>query len=346
MRIDLHRHLEGSHSPQALLRVAERHQIRTPLFYDEAKARFRTADELVHALVMTEPSDDAGVFYDCIKAARAAYVSIASIEDLAREAFLEAAAETDAFELRISLFSMTRTLFENTGVDWRALPPVQFAERCREVLLAVLRARDAAREETGKPMVVRFGFSRTFESESHYAAMADMAADHAKELVGLDILGIVSGADREPLPEPLVAIVRKLRKVVPDLTIHAGEFEGHGSVLRTLALEPQGIGHGVHSVESDETLDRLAREGVTLEVCPSSNRLLIPTALAKLIERRQAHPLVALQHAGVHCVLGSDDPVPFATHFAQEIEAAQSLGADLDRLQADTLRRWRQLTGS
>ncbi len=345
MRIDLHRHLEGSHTPQALARVAERHQIRAPLFYDAAASRFQSPDEIARALVMTEPSDDAGIFYNCIKAARVAYVSLPAVEDLAREAFLDTAAEADAFELRVSLFSMARTLLENTQVDWRALPPAEFAERCREVLLAVLRARDEARRQTGKPMVLRLGFSRTFESEAHYAAMAEVAAEHARELVGLDILGIVGGEDREPLPEALVAIVQKLRKVLPDLTVHAGEFEGHGSVLRTLELEPQGIGHGVHSVESDETMARLSREGVTLEVCPSSNRLLIPSALKALVEKRQAHPLVALQRADVHCVLGSDDPVPFGTRFPRELEIAQALGADLGRLDADTGRRWRQITG-
>src|SRR5262249_19316915 len=128
----------------------------------------------------------------------------------------------------------------------------------------------------------------TFESESHYVALSAMCKEQRRALVGLDVLGIVQGADTEPLPDGLVKILDDLRKDLPDLTIHAGEFAGAASVERTLALQPRGIGHGVRSLESDATLARLAKEGVTLEVCPSSNRLLIPTELAKLEAERRA----------------------------------------------------------
>jgi adenosine deaminase len=194
-------------------------------------------------------------------------------------------------------------------------------------------------------MLLRLGLSRTFESEPHYWALAAMVVEHARALVGLDVLGIVTGADKEPLPEPLVEILEQLRVHLPDLTIHAGEFEGHASVDRTLELSPRGIGHGVHSLQSAATLERLAKEGVTLEVCPTSNRLLIPTALGQL-ERAHAGatPLKALQQAHVHCVLGSDDPTPMGTSFRRELEVAGSLGVNLPLLEADMQRRWSELT--
>jgi adenosine deaminase len=162
--------------------------------------------------------------------------------------------------------------------------------------------------------------------------------------VGLDVLGIIPTGDPEPMPDELVAIIASLRGVLPDLTIHAGEFSGHQSVDRTLELSPRGIGHGVHSLQSPQTLERLAKEGVTLEVCPTSNHLLIPTALAKL---EAAHggqtPLRALQ-GHVHCVLGSDDPTPMGTCFSRELEVAREKGVDLARLEADMMRRWAELT--
>ncbi|MFN7134630.1 MAG: hypothetical protein ACK4N5_21300, partial [Myxococcales bacterium] len=189
MRIDLHRHLEGSHSPRALLDVARRHDIRAPLFFDAAAGAFREEADLARGLVMAAPSDDATLFYECIKAARTAYVSVEAIGDLARHAFLDTAAETDCFELRVSLFSMARTLLENQRQSWREVAPAAFAERARTVLLAVLAARDDAQRQTGKEMLVRLGLSRTFESEPHYRALADMAREHARALVGLDVLG-------------------------------------------------------------------------------------------------------------------------------------------------------------
>ncbi len=346
MHLDLHRHLEGSHSPEALLQVARTFAIHNPLFYDAAAQRFRTPDELRAEVTMSGPSDDAGVFYACIVKARAAYVSVPAIAALAGHAFREAAADADGFEMRLSLFSMTRTLIEQQGRPWREVPPLEFAEAyARPILLAVLGARDEAFAATQVPMVIRMGLSRTFESEPHYRALADMVVEHAAALVGLDILGIVAGPDREPLPPALLDILATMRKHLPDLTIHAGELAGHDSVDRTLALDPRGIGHGVRSLESPATLQRLADAGVTLEVCPTSNALLIPGEIAALTHAHGAAPLCALQRAGVHCVLGSDDPTPMGTSFREELAIAGGLGVDLARLEADARRRWTEMTG-
>ena len=342
MRYDLHRHLEGSHSPRALLDVAQRFDVKAPVFF--SGGRWRTEAELASAMVLSRPSDDARIFYTCIVLARAAYVSVDAIAELARIAFHEAADETDGLEMRVSLFSMTRTLLENEGVAWRELSPVQMAERARTVLVALLASRDTVEESTGKRVLVRLGFSRTFESEPHYRALAEVVLEHAKGLVGLDVLGIVTGADPEPMPAPLVAILERLRPALPDLTIHAGEFAGAASVERTLELSPRGIGHGVRSLESPAVLERLARQGVTLEVCPTSNRLLIPSALRGLEQANGTAPLVALQRAHVHCVLGSDDPAPMGTSFTRELSVATAAGVDLVRLEADMARRWGQLT--
>ncbi|MCU0685294.1 MAG: hypothetical protein MUF34_24150 [Polyangiaceae bacterium] len=344
MRLDLHRHLEGSHSPRALLEVARAFDLRAGPFFDEARQVFRSVAELTPEITLSTPSDDASHFYRCIVRARAAYANVEAVGALAQLAFREAAEETDGFEMRVSLFSMARTVIENQRLAWRDVPPTAFAEDwARPLLIAILAARDAVVAEAGKPILLRLGLSRTFESEAHYRALAAMAIEHAPALVGLDVLGIVAGADQEPMPAALLDILDGLRAHLPDLTVHAGEFEGHASVERTLALSPRAIGHGVRSLESPATLERLAREGVTLEVCPSSNRLLIPTALAALEHAHRRTPLAALQRASVHCVLGSDDPTPLRTSYRRERELAAELGVNLARLDADTRRRWHQL---
>lgn len=343
MRVDFHRHLEGSHTARALLAVARAHDLRDDTFYDAARGRHRTVEELAPTLGMQGPPGDAAAFYQAIERGRRAYVSVAAIADLAYETFLDAAAEVDALELRASLFSMTRTLL---GPQWRAVAPLAFAERAREVLLGLLAARDRAQVTTGKRLLVRIGLSRTFESEAHYRAMGDMMVEHAEHLCGLDVLGILMTGDKEPLEAGLVAVIERLRPVLPDLTIHAGEFEDHRSVARALALSPRGIGHGIRAVGSSEVMARLAEAGVTLEVCPSSNDLLVPEAVASLRALHGgAHPLCTLQRHHVHAVLGSDDPVSMRTDFPSEEARAHAEGVDVARLAADTARRWAELTG-
>jgi Adenosine deaminase len=344
--LDLHRHLEGSHSATALLEVAREHGILDPLFYDAANQRFRAPQELSPSITMAGPTRDASVFYDCIVKARAAYVSVEAIAALALRAFREAAQDCDGFEMRLSLFSMTRTLIEHQQRRWREVPPLEFAEGyARPILLAVIGARDQVLAETGVPMVLRLGVSRTFESEAHYRALAEVVREHAASLVGLDILGIVSGEDREPLPVALVQILDGLRVDLPDLTIHAGELAGADSVARTLALSPRGIGHGVRSLEDPRVLEQLARAEVTLEVCPTSNRLLIPAELAALERAHGMTPLRALQGHHVRCVLGSDDPTPMGTSFRAEHALAARLAVELEQLERDSRRRWTQITG-
>lgn len=345
LKLDLHRHLEGSHSAASLAAVAERFGITDDIFFDQGSRRFRNATEIAARTTITEASDDPRGFYGCIQASRAAYVSEDAIADLAQRAFVEAAADTEGLELRVSLFSMTRTLLEHEKVGWRLLPPEAFAERARVILVRVLAARDAAAAQTGKPLLVRVGLSRTFESATHYRALVPLLAEHRTEICGLDVLGIVTGPDTEPLPDELRAILDALRSHIPDLSIHAGEFADHGSVLRTLALEPAAIGHGIRSLDDEATLQALVDRKVVLELCPTSNRLLVPTTVAALQARHGDAPWAALQRAGVRCVLGSDDPEVLATTYADERSVAVAVGMDLDAVDRESAERFAVLRG-
>jgi hypothetical protein len=345
LKVDLHRHLEGSHSAAALAAAAERFGITHEVFFDHGARRFRDAVAIAARTSVTEASDDPRGFYGCIVAARAAYVSLDAIAFLAERAFLEAAPDCDGLELRVSVFSMTRTLVEHERGNWRDLSPAAFCERAREVLVRVLRARDAAVRATGKAMLVRVGLSRTFESAPHYRALVPLLAEHRTEICGLDVLGIVTGPDTEPLPDELRAVLDGMRAHVGDLSIHAGEFADHRSVLRSLALEPAAIGHGIRSLDDEATIRALVDRGVVLELCPTSNRLLVPSTVAALVERHGHAPWAALQRAGVRCVLGSDDPEVLATSHARERDLAAAVGMDLAAVDRQAAVRFAALQG-
>jgi len=97
------------------------------------------------------------------------------------------------------------------------------------------------------------------------------------------------------------------------LTSHAGEVEGPNSVRETLdALRPSRIGHGVRSIEDPALVQRLADEGVVLEVCPGSNIAL------GIFADLKAHPITALRDSGVIVTVSTDDPPYFHTDMTAE----------------------------
>jgi adenosine deaminase len=90
------------------------------------------------------------------------------------------------------------------------------------------------------------------------------------------------------------------------LTCHAGEWAGPESVRGALDLPAPvtRLGHGVRAVEDPGLVRELARRGIVLEVCPTSNVVL------SAYPGYAAHPFPVLRDAGVRVTLGSDDP-PF-----------------------------------
>lgn len=124
-----------------------------------------------------------------------------------------------------------------------------------------------------------------------------------------------------------------------DLAIvpHAGELLGAGAVEATLtALRPDRLGHGVRSVEDPRVVDRLATDGIALEVCPGSNVAL------GVFDDAQSVPLRTLVSAGVPVALGADDPLLFGTRLVDQYALARhDLGfddAELGALAAASIR--------
>lgn len=116
-------------------------------------------------------------------------------------------------------------------------------------------------------------------------------------VVGFDLAGEEAGF---PLDAHIRAFAEAANAGLP-ATAHAGEALGPESVLDTLiALKPRRIGHGVRSIEDPGLLLHLIREGIHLEVCPSSN---IQTGV---FPDMAAHAVDKLFRAGVPLSLNTD----------------------------------------
>jgi len=129
-----------------------------------------------------------------------------------------------------------------------------------------------------------------------------------------DVRGVtIGGSEQDHPPEQFVAVYRRAADAGLRLTAHAGEAAGPESVwgaIRELGVER--IGHGVRSVEDPVLVDHLVRNGVPLEVCPTSN---IRTGVAADWD---THPVHQLELAGANVTINSDDPTPFNCTLAGE----------------------------
>ena len=81
-------------------------------------------------------------------------------------------------------------------------------------------------------------------------------------------------------------------------------------------LHTDRIGHGVRAAEDPALVQRLSADGITYEVCPSSN-----LALGRRGAPSQV-PLRPLFQAGVPVALGADDPLLFGPQLTAQYEIA------------------------
>jgi len=90
--------------------------------------------------------------------------------------------------------------------------------------------------------------------------------DH--QICGFDIAGDEAGF---PLTNHIEAFQYAHKYNIP-ITCHAGEARGAESVEESLELlRPARIGHGVRSIENEETVSKLNNQKIHLEICPSTN---------------------------------------------------------------------------
>ncbi len=104
------------------------------------------------------------------------------------------------------------------------------------------------------------------------------------------------------------------KKLKVPFTLHAGEASGPESVMRAIEFGASRIGHGVRSLESSEVTTLLAKRGIPIEVCPTSN---INTCVFEGID---SFPLRRLMDSGILVTVNSDNRTVSGTTARRELE--------------------------
>jgi adenosine deaminase len=282
-KANLHLHLEGSARPATIRELADRSAV---------------------ALTDLMAFSDLAEFVERYKIAVSTIAAAADLERVCYELLVDEAAQ---------------------GVLWcEPMVTPQFYEALLGSLdeaWAVMRAGfDRAAAETGIAYGVIVGHVRT-EPVALGERMAGWAADHAGPLegggggvVGFGIAGDEQLAGPELFARACAIAAEAGLLVVP----HAGETVGVDSVTGALALGAHRLAHGVRSVEDADVLARLAGEGITCDVCPTSNLRLA------VVDDLVDHPLPRMLEAGVPVTLGSDDQLFFGSQVAAEYAVARA----------------------
>jgi adenosine deaminase len=246
-----------------------------------------------------------GAFWDEAAAERIAYEAV---EDLAVD-------NVRLAELRFS----PEFLCEPHTLDWDL------------AMAGIVRGVDRASREHDVAIGLIAIASRNYGIDSAERTVA-FALRHRTHLVAFDLAG-----DERAYPPSLYRdVVAELDGSGLKLTTHYGESGGPEFPREAIeALGSMRLGHGV-SVAWDPEVTALVRErGVTLEMCPTSNRR---TGAVSHIED---HPARRLLDQDVSVTINTDNPGLFAIDLTHELEVCRDrLGFsddDLRRVTANAL---------
>jgi adenosine deaminase len=112
----------------------------------------------------------------------------------------------------------------------------------------------------------------------------------------------------------LSAGLRRLRDEGLGIEIHAGETLGPDSVEDALEHgAPHRLGHAVTAFSEPRLVERLIRDAVHVELCPTSNLRL------GVVRSLEDHPLPVAHRSGVSFSINTDDPGAFACSLTSEL---------------------------
>jgi adenosine deaminase len=180
----------------------------------------------------------------------------------------------------------------------------------------LLDAVAAASRSAGVGIAVILAANRT-KHPLDARALARLAAQYAdKGVVGF---GLSNDERRGPAGD-FERAFRIAERAGLLLVPHAGELAGPASVVAALdRLHASRLGHGVRAAEDPSLVKRLAADGITCEVCPSSNVALgVAPGPAEV-------PVRHLVEAEVPVALGADDPLLFGRRLVKQYEIARDV---------------------
>ncbi|MBA4012542.1 MAG: adenosine deaminase [Phenylobacterium sp.] len=304
-KAELHLHIEGSLEPEQMFELAQRNGVKLP---------FANVDEVRAAYAFSNLQDFLDIYYQGAQV----LLTKADFHDLAMAYFRRVAAD-GARHAEIFFDPQTHT---DRGVPFGV------------VIEGLLAGMDEAEQTLGVTSKLILCFLRHLSEEAAFETL-EHAKPHLDRIAGV---GLDSSEVGHP-PAKFAQVFAAARKLGLKVVAHAGEEGPPDYVYEALdLLEVDRIDHGNRALEDDALTERLAREGMTLTVCPLSNLKLC------VVGDLTAHPLKRMLDLGLRATINSDDPAYFGGYLGQNwLETAEAL--ELSREELITLAK-NSFTGS
>ncbi|MEM0955627.1 MAG: adenosine deaminase [Pseudomonadota bacterium] len=279
-KAELHLHIDGSLTPQRLLRTAKKNGIDLPY-----------SDEV--SVLAAYDFADLQSFLDLY------YMGASVMRD-----------EEDFYHLTLDYLQVCRE--QNIVHTELMIEPQTYTAigvAFETVMQGTLRAVAQARSEWGQSTLLILSLLRHL-TEAECIATLEAADPWREHFSGL---GLASSENGHP-PEKFVRLYAAARERGYYLSAHAGE-EGPAINIETSLdqLQVQRIDHGIRCTEDANLMSRLKDAQVPLTVCPFSNvRLKSFATLAQ-------HNILEMFRAGLLVTVNSDDPAYFGGYLNENL---------------------------
>lgn len=295
-KAELHLHIEGSLEPELLFALAARNGVAIP---------FASVEEVRAAYSFSNLQDFLDIYYQGMSV----LLTEQDFYDLTW-AYLERAHADTVRHVEI--------FFDPQGHTERG---VAF----ETVLDGIERALKDGEARLGISYRLIMCFLRHLSEEDAFATL-DQALPHLERIHGV---GLDSSEVGHP-PSKFQRVFARARELGLHVTAHAGE-EGPPEYVREALdlLHVERIDHGNRALEDPALVHHLARDGMTLTVCPLSNlRLCVIKDIAESPVRR-------MLELGLKATVNSDDPAYFGGYINANFHAVAEA---LDLTEAEIVR--------
>jgi len=287
-KAELHLHIEGSLEPELMFELAQRNNVAIP--YDSVEA--------VRAAYDFSNLQD---FLDIYYAGANVLLTAKDFEDLTFAYFTRIAAD----KVRHAEIFFDPQTHTDRGVAFET------------VVEGIIAGMKRAETELGVSSGLILSFLRHLSEEAAFETL-EMAKPYLDRFIGV---GLDSSEVGHP-PSKFERVFAACRELGLKICCHAGEEGPPAYVHEALdLLKIDRMDHGNRSMEDEALVERLAKEQMTLTVCPLSNLKLC------VVKDLKDHPIPSMLAKGLHVTLNSDDPSYFGGYVNDNyIQLARAVG--------------------